>query len=276
MNAFAGSSNRLPPVVKNLLIINGLMLLLKIVMGTDQVGRSILDNWLGLHTIGSPDFKPWQVVTHMFMHAGPSSGPNWYWHIISNMFALWMFGGPIEHQLGAKRFLNYYLLCGLGAAALQMSVNYAEIQPTIAELQASGATTGDIRRMVEASHVSMNDANMVLTDIVRQHPGSEAAATALFWDYSGVMIGASGAIFGILIAFGMLFPNVELMLIFLPIPIKAKYFVALYGLWELFSGVRQQAGDNVAHYAHLGGLVFGFFLIRYWRKKGVIKRFGEW
>lgn len=270
MNNYFGSSDRLPVVVKNLLIINGLMLLLKIAMGTDSIGRSILDNWLGLHAIGSPDFKPWQVLTHMFMHAGPDSGGSWYWHIISNMFALWMFGAPIERVMGPKRFLNYYLLCGLGAAALQMGVGYWETLPTVAQLEATGASIADVQRMVVASHVSMADANMVLSDVVAQHPGSQGPAEALFWDYSGVMIGASGAIFGILIAFGMLFPNVELMLLFLPIPIKAKYFVALYGLWELFSGVRQQAGDNVAHYAHLGGLIFGFFLIRYWRRKGLL------
>lgn len=270
MNVSFGMNNRLPVVVKNLLIINGLMLLLKIAMGQDLLGRSVLDTWLGLHAFGSPDFKPWQVLTHIFMHAGPSSGSGWYWHIASNMFALWMFGTPIEHAMGPKRFLNYYLLCGLGAAALQMGVSYYETQATVAAVEASGATVDAVQRMVEASHISMAEANRVLNDIVRQHPGSEAAVQALFWDYSGVMIGASGAIFGILIAFGMLFPNVELFLLFLPIPIKAKYFVALYGLWELFSGVRQQAGDNVAHYAHLGGLIFGFFLIRYWRRKHVL------
>lgn len=267
---FGNPASRLPVVVKNLLIINGLMLLLKIAMGSDTLGRSVLDTWLGLHAIGSPDFKPWQILTHMFMHAGPNSGSGWYWHILSNMFAVFMFGAPIERVMGSKRFLNYYLLCGLGAAALQMSVSYVETQNTVADLEAAGATTGDVRRMVQASHISMDDANAVMTDIVQQHPGSGPAVEAMFWDYSGVMIGASGAIFGILIAFGMLFPNVELFLLFLPIPIKAKYFVAMYGLWELFSGVRQQAGDNVAHYAHLGGLIFGFFLIRYWRKKGVL------
>ena len=267
---FRNPAPNLPVVVKNLLIINGLMLLLKIAMGTDLLGRSILDNWLGLHAIGSPDFKPWQIVTHMFMHAGPGSGGGWYWHILSNMFALWMFGGPIERVMGTKRFLNYYLLCGLGAAALQMGVSYWEIQPSVAELQATGASLTDVRQMVEASHVSMDEANAVMNQVVRAHPGSGDALQAMFWDYSSVMIGASGAIFGILLAFGMLFPNVELMLLFLPIPIKAKYFVILYGLWELFSGVSQRAGDNVAHYAHLGGLIFGFFIIRYWRRKGVL------
>lgn len=265
---FGNPASRLPVVVKNLLIINGLMLLLKIAMGSDQIGRSILDTWLGLHAIGSPDFKPWQVVTHMFMHAGPNSGSGWYWHIISNMFALFMFGGPIERVMGAKRFLNYYLLCGLGAAALQMGVSYMETQKIVDTLEATGATTADVRRMVVASHISMEDAFAVKAEIVNEHPGSGPAVQAMFSDYSGVMIGASGAIFGILLAFGMLFPNVELFLLFLPIPIKAKYFVALYGLWELYSGVSQRAGDNVAHYAHLGGLVFGFFLIQYWRKKG--------
>ena len=267
-------ASRLPEVVKNLLIINGLMLLFKIVMGTDSLGRSAVDTWLGLHEIGSPDFKPWQVITHMFLHAGPGSGPGWYWHIASNMFALFMFGGPIEHVMGSKRFLKYYLLCGLGAAALQMSVSYAETQVAVAELHEYGVGTDEVKSMVVASHISTDEANRVLNDIVDKHPGSSQAVKAMFWNYAGVMVGASGAIFGILIAFGMFFPNVELFLLFLPIPIKAKYFVALYGLWELFSGVSQRPGDNVAHYAHLGGLIFGFLLIRHWRKKGVLDHTG--
>ncbi len=270
MNMYTDSSSRLPVVVKNLMIINGLMLLLKIAMGTDQLGRSMLDNWLGLHAIGSPDFKPWQVITHMFMHAGPNSGSGWYWHIASNMFALFMFGGPIERVMGPKRFLNYYLFCGLGAAALQMGVSYAETLPTVAELQALGVSTAEVKGVVEASHISPDEANLQLQRIEHEHPGSAEVAQSLFWHYAGVMVGASGAIFGILIAFGMLFPNVELMLLFLPIPIKAKYFVALYGLFELFSGINQRSGDNVAHYAHLGGLIFGFFLIRHWRRKRVL------
>lgn len=265
-----GNNSSLPTVVKNLLIINGLMLLLKIAMGNDALGRSLLDNMLGLHVIGSPDFKPWQVVTHMFMHAGPNSGSGWYWHIASNMFALWMFGGPIERVMGSKRFLNYYLLCGLGAAALQMAVSNVGVNDHVQDLAAVGVHADAVKEMVTASHISMDEANAVMSRIVQEHPGSEPAVQAMFWEYAGVMVGASGAIFGILLAFGMLFPNVELMLLFLPIPIKAKYFVILYGLWELYSGVSQRPGDNVAHYAHLGGLIFGFFIIKYWRKKGVL------
>jgi membrane associated rhomboid family serine protease len=269
MNLF-GNSSRLPVVVKNLLIINGLMLLLKIAMGNDEMGRSILDTWLGLHAVGSPDFKPWQVVTHIFMHEGPNGGGGWYWHILSNMFAVFMFGPPIERVMGSKRFLNYYLLCGLGAAALQMTVSNISTRAKVDAVEAAGVEVGEVKQMVVASHISLEQANATLNNIVAQHPGSADAVEALFWDYNGVMIGASGAIFGVLLAFGMFFPNVELFLLFLPIPIKAKYFVALYGLWELFSGVSQRTGDNVAHYAHLGGLIIGFFIIRYWRKKGMV------
>lgn len=271
-------ASRLPEVVKHLLIINGLMLLLKIVMGTDELGRSILDNWLGLHEVGSPDFKPWQVITHMFMHAGPGSGPGWYWHIAGNMFALFIFGGPIEHVMGSKRFLTYYLLCGLGAAALQMGVSYMETRATVAELESMGISTLEVKQMVTASHASVDEANRMMDELVRANPGSGSAVKAMFWDYAGVMVGASGAIFGLLIAFALFFPDVELFLLFLPIPIKAKYFVALYGLFELFSvsSWGQRSGDNVAHYAHLGGLIFGFILIRYWRRKGVFNRPGGW
>jgi len=268
MNVFGNS--RLPVVVKNLLIINGLMLLLKIALGFDAMHRSILDNWLGLHAIGSPDFKPWQIVTHMFMHAGPSEGGGWYWHIIANMFAVFMFGPPIERVMGSKRFINYYLLCGLGAAALQMAVSYNGTSALVKNVEAAGVQAAEVKQMVIASHISPDAANVAMGNITAQHPGSDTAVEALFWDYNSVMIGASGAIFGILIAFGMFFPNVELFLLFLPIPIKAKYFVVLYGLYELFSGVNQRAGDNVAHYAHLGGLIIGFFIITYWRKKGVV------
>lgn len=269
MNGMMNPASRLPVVVKNLLIINGLMLLLKIVMGTDSLGRSVLDTLLGLHEMGSPDFKPWQVITHMFLHAGPNSGSGWYWHIASNMFALFIFGGPIEQVMGSKRFLNYYLLCGLGAAALQMGVSAWETQATVDALHAVGVSTEEVKSIVVASHISADDADQRMAEVVRAHPGSGEAVKAMFWNYAGVMVGASGAIFGLLIAFGMFFPNVELMLLFLPVPIKAKYFVALYGLWELFSGISQRPGDNVAHYAHLGGLIFGFFLIRHWRRKGI-------
>ncbi|MEO8733322.1 MAG: rhomboid family intramembrane serine protease [Flavobacteriales bacterium] len=269
MNLF-GNSSRLPVVVKNLLIINGLMLLLKIALGSDAMGRSILDTWLGLHAIGSPDFKLWQIVTHMFMHAGPSEGDGWYWHILANMFAVFMFGPPIERVMGPKRFINYYLLCGLGAAALQMAVSYNGTREMVQNVEVAGVQAAEVKQMVVASHISLDQANAVMSNITAQHPGSGPAVEALFWDYNGVMIGASGAIFGILIAFGMFFPNVELFLLFLPIPIKAKYFVAMYGLWELFSGVHEKAGDNVAHFAHLGGLIIGFFIIIYWRKKGVV------
>lgn len=265
------AAGALPPIVKNLLIINGLMLLLKIVMGLDVFGRSNLDNILGLHVLGSPDFKPWQVLTHMFMHAGPGSGgQDWFFHIASNMFALYMFGPPIERVMGPKRFLTYYLVCGLGAAALQMGFSYMEVAQHVQQLTQAGVDLMDVKRMVIAARGSVDDANVVLNEIIRAHPGTSEIAQQVFQDYIGVMVGASGAIFGLLLAFAMLFPNTELMLLFLPIPIKAKYFVILYGLWELYAGVRQSTGDNVAHYAHLGGLLFGLILILHWRRQRIL------
>lgn len=259
----------LPPVVKNLLIINGLMLLLKITMGLDALGRSNLDNLLGLHVIGSPDFRPWQLLTHMFMHAGPGTGdPNWFLHIIMNMFALFMFGGPIERRWGAQRFLKYYLICGLGAGALQMGINYVEVKRDTDALAHAGVDIDAVKQAVRISHDTPGDVDMMITQAAASAPDvTSQALSGLFWDYSGVMVGASGAVFGILLAFGMMFPNVELMLLFLPIPIKAKYFVALYGLFELQAGIKQSPGDNIAHFAHLGGMLFGYLVIRYWKRR---------
>ena len=157
----------LPLIIKNLLIINVLVYIAQMTFGAS--GFISLEDTFALHHVQSPLFKPWQIITHMFMHAGPNSGGDWYWHILSNMFALFMFGGPIERVMGAKRFLNYYLLCGLGAAALQMAVSYGETQVTVAELQEMGITTEEVKRMVVASHISMDDANAIMHEIVRRN-----------------------------------------------------------------------------------------------------------
>ncbi|MBL7963284.1 MAG: rhomboid family intramembrane serine protease [Flavobacteriales bacterium] len=256
----------MPPVVLNLMIINGLLLLLKLSMDSDELGRNTLDTLLGLHVIGSPDFKPWQFITHMFMHAGPGS-EGWFLHIGMNMFALFMFGAPVERLWGGKRFLQYYLLCGLGAAALHLGVNYLEVTAHVNAFQAAGGDLQAVKQAVTVSHTSLAEANKVMNDMLVRDGVPMELATQVFFDYSGVMVGASGAVFGILLAFGMMFPNVELMLLFFPFPIKAKYFVVLYGLFELFAGLQQRAGDNVAHFAHLGGMIFGFFMIRHWKRR---------
>jgi len=240
MQNFRPSINTIPPVVKNLIIINVLMLLATYVLEMKGID---LTNILGLHYIESPDFKPYQLVTHMFMHGG-------FTHLLFNMFALWMFGRVLESVWGPKRFFIYYFVTGLGAAALHTLVNYLQFHYL-------------------AGRMSPETVQMVMTqgtEIFNQGKNfSDPAAGKLNLMLNIPTVGASGAVFGILLGFGMLFPNTELMLLFPPIPIKAKYFVMGYGAIELFSGITGM-GANIAHFAHLGGMLFGFFLIRYWNR----------
>ena len=207
----------LPPVVKNLLILNVLFFLADISLQTRGID---LTQWLGLHYITAQDFYPWQFITYMFMHGNFS-------HLFFNMFALWMFGYALENHWGSKRFLVYYLITGVGAALIQTGVLALEIR---------GMTQG-------------------LPPFAAQHYINQI-----------VTVGASGAVYGILLAFGMCFPNVPIFLYFF-LPIKAKWFVIIYGVIELFAGIGGTA-DGVAHFAHLGGMIFGLLLILYWRKHG--------
>jgi len=242
MSNFRPSSNAIPPVVKNLIIINALMLLASYILEMKGID---LGSILGLHYVQSPDFRPYQLVTHMFMHANPM-------HLIFNMFALWMFGRVLESVWGPKRFFIFYFVTGLGAALFYSLVNFIEFQ-------------------YFAGKMLPETVQMVMTqgaEILNQGKNfSDPIAGKLNLLLNTPTVGASGAVFGILLGFGMLFPNTQLMLLFPPIPIKAKYFVAGYGAIELFSGIVPHSGDNVAHFAHLGGMIFGFILIKYWNKK---------
>jgi len=247
MQNFRPSINTIPPVVKNLIIINVLMFIATYIMSLRGID---LNNILGLHYIQSSEFRPYQLVTHMFMHAEIKNGG--IWHIFFNMFALWMFGRILESVWGPKRFFIFYFVTGLGAAILHSFVSYVEFQYIAAKM-------------------SPENVQMVLsqgTEILNQGKNFiDPLSAKLNFQLNGNSVGASGAVFGILLGFGMLFPNTELMLLFPPIPIKAKYFVAGYGAIELFSGIVPHSGDNVAHFAHLGGMLFGFILIKYWNKK---------
>ncbi len=240
MQNFRPSINTIPPVVKNLIIINAIMLFVTYVMGMKGID---LYKILGLHYYASPDFRPYQLVTHLFMHGD-------IWHLVFNMFSLWMFGRVLESVWGPKRFFIYYFVTGLGAAFLHTFVNFLEFQYI-------------------ASKMSPEDVQMVLsqgTEIFQQGKNfSDVAAGKLNMILNIPTVGASGAVFGILLGFGMLFPNTELMLLFPPIPIKAKYFVLGYGAIELFSGITG-SGSNIAHFAHLGGMLFGFIMIKYWNR----------
>ena len=220
-----GFFSSIPPVTKNLIIINLLFWLAEIVL--PRVGIDLV-KYLGLHYFAASDFNAVQLVTYMSMHDPGSFG-----HVFFNMFSVFMFGRTLEMVWGSKRFLIYYLTTGIGAGLVQEVTWFFSLRDAI-------------------------DATIV-------QAGWETTRTLL---NNVITIGASGAVFGILLAFGMLFPNAELFIMFIPIPVKAKYFVIFYGIVELFLGVGNFSGDNIAHFAHLGGMLFGFFLIRYWKKKG--------
>lgn len=268
----------LPTLVKNLLIINGLMFVAQIV-AEKSFGVSLEDS-LGLHYPGSMAFKPWQFITYMFLHGS-------FGHLFFNMFALWMFGYALENIWGPKRFIFYYLVTGIGAAMVHYLVIFFEINPTVVMLDSliADPTAPAIFDFISQTTLQINQYS---GDIYQQFQKFQEALEALAYnpenrqalliarnflvDYREYymslpnVIGASGAVFGILLAFGMLFPN-TLIYIYFFFPLKAKYFVIIYGLIELFYGFTG-ADSNVAHFAHLGGMVFGFFLILYWKKKG--------
>lgn len=225
----------MPPVVKNLLIINIICF----------IGGSLIfpraNDLFGVYYPDSPGFQIWQVITYMFMHGGIA-------HIFFNMFALFMFGPVLEQVFGSKRFLNFYLITGLGALVLQFAVQALEVYMIVDSFSAKAVL----------SEIDVaNRSARVLSSLPLE------SRQALLSVYTTPMVGASGAIYGLLIAFGYLFPNTPLMLIFLPVPIKAKYFIPVMILIELFLGV-SRTGSSVAHFAHIGGALFGFLLIKLW------------
>jgi membrane associated rhomboid family serine protease len=228
-----------PPVVKNLIIINAIMFLA--LLGFQTAFGTDLNRVLGLYYFKSPFFEPYQIVTHMFMHGG-------LWHIFFNMFALWMFGKVLEQVWGGKRFLIYYFVTGFGAVFLHMFVTHLALNSVMEE-------AAQLYNITEFSRETVQ----------RLAQSNEPLAREVALGLAVPTVGASGAVFGVLLAFGMLFPNTRLMLLFPPIPIKAKYFVIGYGALELWLGLTQP-GSNIAHFAHLGGMLFGFILIRYWKK----------
>ena len=208
----------MPPVVKNLLLINVLMYVISVL-----TGNFMYENF-ALFYFKSPFFKPFQLVTHMFMHGG-------FTHIFFNMYTLYIFGSVLERVWGSQKFLLYYFVTGIGAALLHLGVMYLQLQGYLA-----AANTGDFYATTQIQ-------SLLCTPTV----------------------GASGAIYGLLLAYGMLFPNNVMQLIFPPVALKAKWFVLIFGALELLLGLSGKGG-NVAHFAHLGGMIFGFFLILYWKK----------
>ena len=236
----------LPLIVKNLLIINGIFFLATIVF--EKALNIDLVEYLGMHYFGSPLFKPYQIITYMFMH-----DPTNFMHIAFNMFALWMFGNAIENFWGPKRFLTYYLITGIGAILVQMLVVYIQIKSVESYLSQT-----QISDIVANGYSFLKEGKNFIDPV----------SAKLNLLYNMPTIGASGAVFGLLLAFGMMFPNSEIYLYFI-IRLKAKWFVLLYGAAELFFGIRSRGGDNIAHFAHLGGMLFGFLLIKLWKIKRV-------
>lgn len=235
-----GGFSLIPTVVKNLLIINGLFFLATIAF--QRYGLDLV-KLLGLYVPQSDYFRPHQLVTYIFMHGG-------YQHILFNMFALWMFGSAIENYWGGKRFLIYYMVTGLGAGLIHLGVQEFQL------ISVASQMTEEMMTLVKTEGMSVLEMGKNYSDPV-------------LGKYNGIVnvptVGASGAVFGLLLAFGMMFPNSQIYLYFL-FPIKAKYFVIGYGLLELFSGISNRPGDNVAHFAHLGGMIFGYILIKFWQK----------
>jgi len=221
-----GSFQMIPPVIKNLIIINVLIFLAQETLG--PVIKTNMNNLFALHDVHSIYFRPHQLITYLFLHGG--------WdHIFFNMFALWMFGAILENYWGPKRFLIFYIVCGIGAAVCHLAVLYTEMAPLMDQLH---------QYPLEVQQEYLNNPNFPV---------------------NGETVGASGAIFGCLAAFGYLFPN-NLIYLYFFVPIKVKWFVIGYAAIELFSGIRNSAGDNVAHWAHLGGGLVGILLVMYWNR----------
>lgn len=241
MNGYGRGFFGMSPVVKNLIFINILMLLAYYVAGSTL--NIDLNRTLGIYFPKSDQFKPIQILTHMFMHGG-------FMHLFFNMFALYMFGQMLEHVWGPKRFFIYYMVTGLGAILFYeavTAVQYARIMNIISPEQ--------LQEVLDNGNTYLMQGKGYIDPVMKE------LQTILYTP----TVGASGAVFGVLLAFGVLFPNTQLMLLFPPIPIKAKYFVAIYGGIELYFAVTQP-GSPIAHSAHLGGMLFGYLLIRYWRK----------
>jgi membrane associated rhomboid family serine protease len=238
------------PVVKQLLIINIIFFI-----GSQIVPVSY--DFFALHFPVSNEFRIWQLITHMFMHAPFSN----VMHILFNMFALYSFGSALEHFWGGKKFLFFYISCGLGAALLHTLVNYYFFQDSITTLIANGFNKADILQLLNQGKIDTRWQELLSVSDFENFTSS----------YFGTVIGASGAIYGLLVAFAYMFPNAELALMFIPVPIKAKYFVPGILAIDLFLGFKGQsifgAGSiGIAHFAHIGGAITGFIMMWFWKK----------
>lgn len=270
-NAYRPQSG-IPPVVKALLIISiGTYVLVQLLIRQfhfDLTGPLALYNWNSVY------FQPWQLITYLFMHSTES-----IFHLLFNMFGLWMFGSVLERYWGSKRFLTFFLVTGIGAGIINLSTTTWQLKEMSEAKQQYMQHPGyeEFDRFV-SQNLPGSYSNTYLNAFLEKwyrdldNPMYYREAAAIVNEIGAVRlntptVGSSGAIYGLLLAFGMLFPNSVIMLLFPPIPMKAKYFVLVFGAIELLSGIRNNIDDNVAHFAHLGGMVFGLFLILWWKKK---------
>lgn len=254
----------LTPMVKNLLILN---------IGIFIIGVFTQINLIeifGLRYLEASEFKPYQLFTHMFIHAD-------WGHLFFNMLGLFTFGPLLERVWDSKRFLAFYMICGLGAALIYSGVVYIQmngIHKSQIAVNASPSPESYIKFMREVTgNLDLADPNFLR--VFEEYPDNKELKKRAKEEVNYIYeiasnfsnVGASGAIFGLLMAFGMLFPNTELRLFLIPIPIKAIYFVIIFGIMELWAGTHVREGDTVAHFAHLGGMLFAFLIIKYWEKE---------
>jgi membrane associated rhomboid family serine protease len=232
--------------VKQLIIINILFFI-----GTQVVGDGAY-KMLAMYFPENAGFQYWQTITHMFMHGG-------YMHIFFNMFALYSFGSALESIWGSKKFLFFYISCGLGAALLHTGINYYYFSEGINILAENGFSKAEVLQLLNEGKINTQ--------------WQEIMTVSQFGDFTsaflGTVVGASGAIYGVIVAFAFMFPNAELALLFIPVPIKAKYFVPGLVLVDLYLGISGQSifgGGGIAHFAHVGGALFGFLIMWYWKK----------
>jgi len=234
---------RVSEIVKHLIIINVIFFIASIVFG------ELMYDLFAMHYPNNSDFILWQPVTHMFMHGDIT-------HILFNMFGLWMFGTPLEQMWGKQKFIFFYISAGFGAVLIQTIVYHYDVMSVTQILIDNGLTNSDVDAFYKTGRLNTSIIQSVGED--RLYSGIQS--------FKAVMVGASGALYGILVAFAMLFPNVQLMLLFPPIPIKAKFFVPLLILFDLFFGFTSYSVGPIAHFAHIGGAVTGFLMMWYWKK----------
>ncbi len=244
----------LPPVTKNLLIINIIVYLFMALV--PRAGMQI-EQYGALYYFTSDQFLPWQLVSYMFIHAN-------FWHLFFNMFSLWMFGVIVERTLGSQKFLLYYISCGLGAALIQEGVFALMINHYAGLFSNGDALCGLLR----GSHSPEELDNLIFRLGINP---SEPAVKALKGLYHTLTVGASGAIYGILLAFGFLYPQMRIYLMFPPVPMKARTAVIMFAAIELLLGIYNSQADTVAHFAHLGGMLIGIIILLWWKKSGTLR-----